>query len=63
MICNIVHDGNTHIFLNKANIFLNAAEKVEEMEAIRGQFRFCGKSGLVLPIRLGVPKIPGLDTT
>ena len=44
VIYNILHNGITHTLLKEANMFLNAATKVEEWEAIGGQLRFVGKA-------------------
>ena len=63
VVYNILHDGNISTLLKKAKRFLNVAKKAEEEEAIGGQFQFAGKAVPALTTRLGVPKIPGLDTT
>ena len=61
VIYNLLHDGSTSTLLKEARRFLNAAKKAEEEEAIDGQFQFSGKAVPALTMRLGVPKIPGLD--
>jgi hypothetical protein len=63
VIYNLLHDGNTSTLLKEARRFLNAAKKAEEEEAIEGQFQFAGKPVPAMTMRLGVPKIPGLDTS
>ena len=62
VIYNLLHDGNISTLLKEARRFLNAAKKAEEEEAIEGQFQFAGKVVPAMTMRLGVPKIPGLNT-
>ena len=63
VIYNLLHDGSTSTLLKEARRFLNEAKKAEEEEAIDGQFQFAGKAVPAMTMRLGVPKIPGLDTS
>ena len=63
VIYNLLHDGSTSTLLKEARRFLNEATKAEEEEAIDGQFQFAGKAVPAMTMRLGVPKIPGLDTS
>ena len=63
VIYNLLHDGSSSTLLKEARRFLSATKKAEAEEAIDGQFQFAGKVVPAMTMRLGVPKIPGLDTS